>query len=888
VKKRIVKISKWVVGITFSLFLFISLVLYFFKDDIINIVIKEMNSHLNTKVEVAEVDLAFWGSFPNLSVDFNSVFIKDSYVNSSNLDTLLYSEKIRLKFNPMDLWRENYTVKSIEISDGTLKMKVNEEGEVNYDIFKKVNDSTETDAFEVNLEEVGFVNFGYAYINHTTNQEYRTLINTMSLKGAFNSSVFTTKAEADIHVLSARSGEVTLISNQPSQLDIVVNVNTDSSVISIPESVIYVSELPFNFSGEVGPNGFNFNLNGKNLSIKDVANRLAMTQSDDVKKFEGQGVLKFNLDVDKKTGNKSPIRVNCSFGVKNGNLRIPSSKIAINKLTVAGFYSNEGGKKKEKLELKKITFKTKGGPFKGTLLLTQFAAPIFKGNADGLLDLEVLHALFSIPSVDMLQGTINLSSQFVIQGNQNLDGSMDYDIKKLEGSVKLNNVKSKLLRDKRVFDSVNGLIYLRNNEAGIDNVSLKIGSSDFKVKGVFNEMVDYFKGTGSLLVRLEIKSKNISMQDLGTDSKEGKIKKERAFILPNNISGKMYLDVEKLTYENHRFEKIKGNMTISGRTIHFPRVSLVNGGANIRGSLTVEERTPEIFYISSQLVSKNVNFVNLFKEWDNFNQNIITSENIEGLAQANINFEAPFDMRGGVISNAIRAQIGIQIDDGRLKNVGTFTSIIESLKTSSLKTILGKENIVVFGEKLSDLRFDQLKNTIIIKNSVLTIPLMSINSSAINIEASGRHTFDNEIDYRFGFRFRDLKKKQESEFGEIIDDGSGFRVFMKMYGNLDNPTIEWDRESRKEIAKQNREKEKQNVKSILKSEFGLFQNDTTVKNYIKEVIPKEELIIEFDPLKSLDTIIENEEPKKDTKMNRWLEKLKKQAEKEQNEEFVIE
>ena len=246
------------------------------------------------------------------------------------------------------------------------------------------------------------------------------------------------------------------------------------------------------------------------------------------------------------------------------------------------------------------------------------------------------------------------------------------------------------------------------------------------------------------------------------------------------------------------------------------------------------------------------------------------------------------DSSGGVISNAIRAQIGIQIDDGRLKNVGTFTSIIESLKTSSLKTILGKENIVVFGEKLSDLRFDQLKNTIIIKNSVLTIPLMSINSSAINIEASGRHTFDNEIDYRFGFRFRDLKKKQESEFGEIIDDGSGFRVFMKMYGNLDNPTIEWDRESRKEIAKQNREKEKQNVKSILKSEFGLFQNDTTVKNYIKEVIPKEELIIEFDPLKSLDTIIENEEPKKDTKMNRWLEKLKKQAEKEQNEEFVIE
>ncbi|MBL1280785.1 MAG: hypothetical protein COA33_010950 [Fluviicola sp.] len=887
-KKRIFKISKWFAGITLSLFLLISLVLYFFKDDIINAVVSEMNSHLKGKVQVAEVDLAFWGSFPNLSVDFNNVFIQDSYEQSSNLDTLLYSKKIRLKFNPMDLWRENYTVKSVEILNGTLKMKVNDEGVVNYDIFKESTDSTESKTFDVNLEAVQFENFGYAYINEATNQEYRTLINEMSLEGAFKSSVFTTKAQADLQIISARSGEVTLISNQPAKLNVSVNVNKDSSTVSIPESVIHISDLPFNFSGEVNDGGFYFNLNGKNLSIKDAANRLAMSQTNEVDRFEGQGVLKFNLDISKQAGNSNPLQVTCDFGVNNGNLRIPSSSIALNKLKLEGFYTNAEGKKKEKLELKNISFRTKGGPFKGELLLTNFDSPVFKGNANGLIDLAVLHALFSIPKVEKMQGTINLNSNFIVQGNSKEDETMDYDIKKLEGSVKFNDVLTKLTDDKRIFESIDGLVYLRNNEAGIDNVSLKIGKSDFLVKGVFKEVVDYFKGTGNLIANIDVTSKNISMQDLGTDSKESKIKKARTFILPNNIDGKMYLDVTKLTYENHLFEQIQGNMTISGRTIHFPRVALVNGGADVRGSLTIEERTPEIFYISSQLVSKNINFTKLFREWENFNQEVITSKNIEGVAQANITFEAPFDMRGGIISNAIRAQISIQIDNGRLKNVETFAAIIESLRTSSLKTILGKENINAFGKKLGDLRFDQLKNTIIIKNSVLTIPSMSINSSALNIEASGRHTFDNKIDYRFGFRFRDLKKKQESEFGEIIDDGSGFRVFMKMYGDLDTPTIEWDRESRKELAKKNREEEKQNVKSILKSEFGLFKNDTTVKQYVKEVVPKEELIIEFDPVKSIDTIIENKEPKKDTKMNRWLEKMKKQAEAEKKEEFIIE
>jgi len=887
-KKHIFKILKWFAGIFLSLFLLISLALYFFKDDIINVVISEMNAYLKAKVEVSKVDLAFWGSFPSLSVDFDNVFIQDSYEGSSNLDTLLFSKKIRFKFNPMDLMSENYTVNSIEIRDGTLKMKVNEEGIVNYDVFKENNDSTENKAFDVNLEEVLFENFGYAYLNHATNQEYRTLIHEMSLEGAFKSSVFTTNAKADLQIIAARSGEVTLISNQPAKLDIAVNVNKDSSTMVIPASVIHISDLPFNFSGEVNDAGFAFNLNGKNLNIKDAANRLAMKQVDNVKRFEGQGVLKFNLDLNKLTGLTNPLNVTCSFGVKNGNLRIPASKIALSKLKLEGYYSNAGGKKKEKLELKNISFQTKGGPFKGNLLLTKFDAPIFKGNANGLIDLAVLHALFSVPKVEQLIGTVDLNSNFLVQGNPNQDGTMGYDIKKLEGTVQLNNVATKLIDDKRVFENIDGLVYLRNNEAGIDNVSLKVGNSDFLLKGVFKDVVNYFKGSGNLVANLDVKSKNISLQDLGTDSKEEKIRRDRTFILPNNIKGKVFLDVTKLTYENHLFEQIKGNMTIQERTINFPRVALVNGGAVIHGSLTIEERTPEIFYISSQLVSKNINFKKLFKEWDNFNQNVIKSSNIEGIAQAKINFEAPFDMRGGIISNAIRAQIGLQIDNGRLKNVETFATIINSLKTSSLKSILGKENINDFGRKLQDLRFDQLKNTILIKNGVLTIPSMSINSSAINIEASGKHTFENKIDYRFGFRFRDLKKQQKSEFGEIIDDGSGFRVFMRMYGDLDNPTIEWDRESRKEIAKQNRVEEKKNVKSILKAEFGLYKSDTTVKEYIKDVGPKEELIIEFDPVKSIDTIIENKEPKKDTKMNRWLDKMKKQAEAEKEEEFVIE
>ena len=75
-KKRIVKISLWFIGILMSIFLLITSGIYFFKDEICGVVIQEINKNLKAQVAVSEVDLTFWGTFPKLAVDFNQVLIK--------------------------------------------------------------------------------------------------------------------------------------------------------------------------------------------------------------------------------------------------------------------------------------------------------------------------------------------------------------------------------------------------------------------------------------------------------------------------------------------------------------------------------------------------------------------------------------------------------------------------------------------------------------------------------------------------------------------------------------------------------------------------------------------------------------------------------------------
>lgn len=888
-KKRLIRIAKWFTGIILGFVVLVTAILYIFKDDICGLVIAEVNKSLKVPVSVSDVDLAFWGSFPSLSVDFKDVFIQDSFEGSTKLDTLLYSQRIRMKFNPMDLWRENYTLKSIEISPGTLKLKVNEEGINNFDILAETKDSLASEELALKLEEVEFEEFRFSYSNKIIDQEYATNIHAMTLVGEFSSTKFTTSATSDLQIIAARSGKINLVTNKPAQLNIAVNVDKEAGTIDIPQSTIFISELPFTFKGQIAEKDFQFSLKGKNIKIEDAANRLAMKETENVKNFGGSGTLLFDLEINGDDTAKQPVTVDCSFGISNGKLKEPSSGITLSQLNLEGTYSNRGGAEKEKLELKNIGFTTTGGPFKGNLELTHFANPKFEGNADGTLNLEVLHALFHIPSVQTLKGLIDLHSDFLVKGNTDENDVVHYDIQKLDGQIVLNGVALQLVDDKRTFENIAGRVYLNGDEAGIDNVKLRVKHSDFAINGIFKNLAAYISSEGNLQADVNINSKLIELEDLGTEAKEEIVQRERAYILPNDITGNVFVEIGSLKYDTHTFREITGNMAVDKRKIHFSKIAIKTGGADVYGSLTINEKTPEIFHISSQVVSDNINFSKLFKEWDDFKQTVIKSSNIEGEAKANVTFEAPFDLRSGVISNAIVANIGIQIDNGRLKNVETFSSIIASLKSSSLRAVLGKENIDAFGKKLSDLKFDQLKNTLIIKNSVLTIPQMSIASSALDVEVSGKHSFDNKVDYRFGFRFKDLKREKTSEFGEILDDGTGFRVFMRMYGDIDDPTIEWDKQSRKETTKENIAKEKADVKSLLKSEFGLFKNDTTVKQYVKEKNPpKEEMIIEFDPDDSVDPIIEENKPKKDSKLNRMLDKMKKESDADKKETFEFE
>jgi hypothetical protein len=882
-KKRniLFKILKWSLGITTGIVLLISASLYFFHDRICELVLKEVNNELVEPIQVSEVSLVFWGSFPNLSIDLKDVYIQDRFSKSNSKDTLLQAKNIRLQFNPIDLWNEKYNIKYLEVTEGSLNLKTNANGEANYDILKPAK-TTSSNKFDLKLKRICINNLRLVYQNATTNQQYKTTINNSMFSGNFNSDNYKLKAECDLFVNKIKSGEVVLLANKKATFAIEILVDNKTGTFQLPNAQINIEGLPFLVDGNVTKDSLSFKVHSKDILLTDLVNKLSLDEKKEVAKFEGEGDVYFDLAINGAMESTTPMKVNCQFGIKNGNLTEPTNHMKASDISLVGNYSNEGGVEDEYLKLERLNFKTAGGPFSGDLIIKNFSNPTYKGKANGNIDLRIVDGIFKFPLIDKIIGKLKVNASFLVKQSKE-----DVIVQECSGAIQLSNVQIKLEDDKRTFDQINGRISLLGNQIGIESTSLKVEKTDFNIAGTFNNIFNFINGSGINLI-----SNITNVADLGTTSKAQKIEGNRIFALPDNIMGHVDLQLAQLTYENHRFNNVSGRMLIEGRRLNFPQLSCTNAGAVLSGSLEICEKTPEVFYLKASVHSKNLLFKPLFKEWHNFQQSVITDQNLSGTAEASLDFQAPFDLRSGVILKGIQSTLLLKVYNGHLKNVESFKDIVSSLRTKTGKLVLGNNNINEFEKKLSDLSFQTMENTIVISNGIIQIPKMKIVSSAMDMDVSGSHSFDNVVDYRFAFRLRDIKQQvKNTEFGEIIDDETGFRVYMRMYGPLENPKIEWDKTAKFDQVQLTILEEKQAVKSILKSEFGLFKKDSTVNTYVPKEVPKEEIKINFNPKIKGDKTpeknpVKDEKPNKDSRIKKNLQKWKEQ-ENEENENIIV-
>jgi hypothetical protein len=337
-------------------------------------------------------------------------------------------------------------------------------------------------------------------------------------------------------------------------------------------------------------------------------------------------------------------------------------------------------------------------------------------------------------------------------------------------------------------NNLNGNFLFTNNDLAMSNVKGQLGKSDFRLNGFFRNIISYLLFENQPLgIEADLQSNFIDLDELLILTfGEGTSDKYKFEISPN-IYLNFNCDLNQLTYKKFKGRDLGGNLLVKNRTAFSRKIAMetMGGTITISGDISASAKPIEL---NTTAKFSGIHIDSLFYVFGDFKQNFIQSKHLKGQATANVTLETKFNSELTIIPSSLVSHLDIQIKKGELNNFEPLQGLGKYLDDDGLK----------------QLRFAELKNEIHIENETILIPQMEVRSNVTTIQLSGRHYFDQRIDYRIVAPLRNKKLIDISEAGDAYEtDLTGrIKVYFKITGTTDDYKIAFDGEAvKKKLAK---------------------------------------------------------------------------------------
>lgn len=885
---QFVRITRWFFYSLAVFFTLLTLLLLIFRKNIENFAIQQLDAYIKVPVYIHDVDFRFWGSFPNFSLQLNGVLIKDyDPVVGQNSDTLLYAQNITLKANTWSLLKADFSIQSVEIQKAKVGLRVDKNGKENFDIFVKDTTSREISGFEIKLRRVLFTETDFSFSHFQNNQEYRAYFDKLRLSGTFNAESFDMQLSTNFTINRYKDKSLTLLRKASVDLETDVAIDNRAMRYEIQNAIAEINKIPFNLHFFQDTNVLNIRLQAKNIPLEMVMETVHQEELNKLKNMSISGDADMTLEVNGLPKINQTPNINAEFSVTKGKLNDQERQLRVQNVSLKGKYKKTQGLA-EVLEISSFDITTMGQSLRGQLSVVDFETPKINAKAQGEINLKALHHFFPLPSVDYIGGQLwvngNLQAKVFNPGQKN----QEIQLKDSKSDLDCKKIQLKLKSSLPEFREINGKISTRNDDFVFNGFSLKTSGSKLLVSGKMDNLLDYLEREAPLNVNAAIKAERIDINEFIEENQytdqNASVTAVGAYMLPKNIMGQLEYDVKELVVGKHIFSKLIGLTILRNREMDFRKIQLEHVGSTIQGDFKIHEKTPGTLDLMGDVTSKNMDLKKLFAEWNNFEQENIKSENITGNADVKLKFQMPFSISRGPVKEALNAQVNLKIVGGSLIQMEAMKEIAKSMKNNDFVRVFLGKNLKIIEQKLEKLIFETLENTFYISNSKFVIPKMTIRTNVMNLVVSGWQHFDESLEYHFEFDFKELKQQtRDAQFGEIKSDGISTRLFLKMFGTLSKLQFVWDSDAKKAYKQEQRDQQKQDIKSVLKSEFGLFKKDSSVQTFQKVNGPREIITIDFGDENPPAPNVE----KKKREINDKFNKIRKENQKK-DEKVVIE
>jgi len=299
----------------------------------------------------------------------------------------------------------------------------------------------------------------------------------------------------------------------------------------------------------------------------------------------------------------------------------------------------------------------------------------------------------------------------------------DLRLSKLTGRMKVHPLK---------LEDFKGHLHVEDDALTLDGFSGRMGRTD--LAGDLRVFLGDSTVTRPWPDRLALRCTFIDLDALMNYSPEKEVNHDSVFNIFSLPFPDMELRADIGTLKYHRYElkdfstvlHLKPDHTLQVDTLS---VGIAKGSMGLSGRFTAKD--PYDIRFTSTVTARDIDLDALMIKFDNFGQDVLLNKNLHGRVSGTVKSAWPMHADLTPILEKGEAELDIAVVDGSLVRFAPMHAMAD-----------------FFADKNLDLvRFDTLRNVLKLKNGVLDIPAMNLNSSLGFIELSGKQGLDLKMEY---------------------------------------------------------------------------------------------------------------------------------------------
>jgi hypothetical protein len=424
---------------------------------------------------------------------------------------------------------------------------------------------------------------------------------------------------------------------------------------------------------------------------------------------------------------------------------------------------------------------------------------------------------------NILQIGGNIKTTFSAKGN--LQNPVKWDIVELNkmdftGDLEIENGLLQISGSKHIASGISGTLnfgkILRS-----ENLSFNIGSDHFSINGRIDNGLPWLLGNDQVMrINGNLFSRNLDIDNYinPTAGNPSRAEGSEYLVFPANLELSLDFLIDDLRFRKFFSRKFKGKLSYKPRMMVLNEVEFNSMDGVVSGNGVIAQKLNGEFMVQSQLQMQNVDMQKMFLTFNNFGQTFIHGDHLRGSLKGDLSLISEWTPDLVMKRERIIADSKIEISNGEL---------------IAFEPMLGLARFISVSE-LNHVKFSTLKNEIFIRDQIVTIPQMDVNSSAFNITGSGTHHFNGQFDYRIKVLLSDVlygkartAKPENNKFGIVEDDGLGrTSLYLLVSGTTEDYRVSYDHRTLRDVLKENIANERNTIRQLLNKEFGWFSSDS--------------------------------------------------------------